>query len=122
LWQLAADARATTFGASPTFVQMMRKAGIVPRERFDLSALRTVLLTGSPVTPESTAWFYESVKDDLWVTLALGGTELCAGARRRLAASAGVCGRDSDACCSAWTFMLGTRTAKRSWARWESWS
>jgi acetoacetyl-CoA synthetase len=78
LWQLAADSRATLFGASPTFVQIMRKAGIVPRDRFDLSALKTVLLTGSPVTPESTAWFYESVKDDLWVTSPSGGTELCA--------------------------------------------
>ncbi|HEY0395603.1 MAG TPA: acetoacetate--CoA ligase [Candidatus Elarobacter sp.] len=79
LWQLAADARATSFGASPTFVQMMQKIGLVPRERFDLSALASVLLTGSPVTPESTAWFYEAVKDDLWVTSPSGGTELCAG-------------------------------------------
>ncbi len=79
LWQLAADARATCFGASPTFVQMMQKAGVVPRERFDLSSLSSVLLTGSPVTPESTAWFYESVKRDLWVTSPSGGTELCAG-------------------------------------------
>jgi acetoacetyl-CoA synthetase len=79
LWQLAADARATCFGASPTFVQLMQKAGIVPRERFDLSALTSVLLTGSPVTPESTAWFYDAVKRDLWVTSPSGGTELCAG-------------------------------------------
>jgi acetoacetyl-CoA synthetase len=79
LWQLAADAGATSFGASPTFVQMMQKAGIVPRERFDLSRLRSVLLTGSPVTPEATAWFYDAVKRDLWVTSPSGGTELCAG-------------------------------------------
>jgi acetoacetyl-CoA synthetase len=79
LWELAAEARATLFGASPTFVQIMRKVGIVPRDLFDLSALKTVLLTGSPVTPESTAWFYESVKDDLWVTSPSGGTELCSG-------------------------------------------
>jgi acetoacetyl-CoA synthetase len=79
LWQLAADARATSFGASPTFVQIMQKIGLVPRERFDLSALESVLLTGSPVTPESTAWFYTAVKDDLWVTSPSGGTELCAG-------------------------------------------
>jgi acetoacetyl-CoA synthetase len=79
LWQLAADAGATCFGASPTFVQMMQKVGIVPRERFDLSKLTSVLLTGSPVTPESMAWFYESVKRDLWVTSPSGGTELCAG-------------------------------------------
>ncbi len=79
LWQLAADAEATCFGASPAFVQIMQKVGIVPRERFDLSRLRSVLLTGSPVTPESTAWFYERVKGDLWVTSPSGGTELCAG-------------------------------------------
>jgi len=79
LWQLAADARATCFGASPAFVQIMQKVGIVPRERFDLSHLDGVLLTGSPVTPESTAWFYANVKDDLWVTSPSGGTELCAG-------------------------------------------
>jgi acetoacetyl-CoA synthetase len=79
LWELASGARATCFGASPTFVQMMQKIGLVPRERFDLSALSSVLLTGSPVTPESTAWFYESVKADLWVTSPSGGTELCAG-------------------------------------------
>jgi acetoacetyl-CoA synthetase len=79
LWQLAADAGATSFGASPTFVQIMQKIGLIPRERFDLSRLQSVLLTGSPVTPESTAWFYQSVKDDLWVTSPSGGTELCAG-------------------------------------------
>jgi acetoacetyl-CoA synthetase len=79
LWQLAADAGATSFGASPTFVQIMQKAGIVPRELFDLSRLRSVLLTGSPVTPESTAWFYENVGANLWVTSPSGGTELCAG-------------------------------------------
>jgi acetoacetyl-CoA synthetase len=79
LWQLAADAGATCFGASPTFVQMMQKIGLVPREHFDLSRLDGVLLTGSPVTPESTAWFYDAVKSDLWVNSPSGGTELCAG-------------------------------------------
>lgn len=79
LWQLAADAQATCFGASPAFVQIMQKVGIVPREQFDLSHLNGVLLTGSPVTPESTAWFYTAVKNDLWVTSPSGGTELCAG-------------------------------------------
>jgi acetoacetyl-CoA synthetase len=78
LWQLAADAGATTFGASPTFVQIMQKAGVVPRDRFDLTKLRGVLLTGSPVSPETTAWFYENVKEDLWVNSPSGGTEVCA--------------------------------------------
>jgi acetoacetyl-CoA synthetase len=78
LWHLAADAKATTFGASPTFVQMMVKAGIVPREIVDVSHLQGVLLTGSPVSPETTAWFYENVKADLWVNSPSGGTEVVA--------------------------------------------
>ena len=78
LWQLAADAEATSFGASPTYVQIMQKAGLVPRNLYDVSRLESVLLTGSPVTPESAAWFYANVKEDLWVSSPSGGTELCA--------------------------------------------
>jgi acetoacetyl-CoA synthetase len=79
LWQLADDADATGFGASPTFVQIMQKIGLVPKRRFATDKLRSVLLTGSPVSPETTAWFYQNVKDDLWVSSPSGGTELCAG-------------------------------------------
>ncbi len=78
LWKLAEASEATTFGASPTYVQIMQKLGLVPKNLFDVSHLRSVLLTGSPVTPESTAWFYQNVKSDLWVSSPSGGTELCA--------------------------------------------
>jgi acetoacetyl-CoA synthetase len=78
LWRLAEESEATGFGASPTYVQIMQKAGIVPKDRFDVSRLRSVLLTGSPVTPESADWFYRNVKSDLWVSSPSGGTELCA--------------------------------------------
>ncbi|NGY04503.1 acetoacetate--CoA ligase [Solimonas terrae] len=79
LWQLAADTGTTSFGASPTYVQMMEKAGLVPRERFDLSRLESIVVAGAPSTPETFAWFYRSVKQDLWVTSQSGGTELCSG-------------------------------------------
>jgi len=79
LWQLADDADATGFGASPTFVQIMQKIGLVPKQRFATDKLRNVTLTGSPVSPETTAWFYRNVKSDLWVNSPSGGTELCAG-------------------------------------------
>ena len=79
LWQLAQDTRATCFGASPTFVQMMEKAGIAPGEKFDLSALRSIVLSGAPSTPETFGWFYRAVKRDLWVTSQSGGTEICSG-------------------------------------------
>lgn len=79
LWHIAAETRATIFGASPTFVQIMEKAGLVPRDRFDLGALQMVVVTGAPCQPETFAWFYRCVKQDLWVTSQSGGTEIASG-------------------------------------------
>lgn len=77
LWRLAADNKATCFGASPSFVSVMEKAGVRPTDQFDLSALKTTILSGAPATAETFAWFYEHVKSDLWVTSQSGGTDLC---------------------------------------------
>jgi acetoacetyl-CoA synthetase len=79
LWKVAQDSRASFFGASPAYVAVMAKAGIVPRERFDLSHLRAVMPAGSPVSPECTAWFYRNVKQDLLVATGSGGTDCCTG-------------------------------------------
>lgn len=79
LWKLAADTGATMFGASPTFVQMMEKAGLEPGSTYDLSKLECVMAAGAPSTPETFAWFYKGVKKDLWVTSQSGGTEACTG-------------------------------------------
>lgn len=79
LWRLCDEAGATSFGASPTFVHQMHKIGIVPRDRFALTNLRTVVLSGSPATEDSFHWFYRCVKPDLWVTTQSGGTEFCSG-------------------------------------------
>lgn len=77
LWRIAEATGASCFGASPTFVQMMEKAGLEPGRAFDLSRLRSIVLSGAPSTPESFEWFYRSVKRELWVTSQSGGTELC---------------------------------------------
>ena len=79
LWKLAADTRATCFGASPTFVQMMEKAGLEPGKAHDLSALESIVVSGAPSTPETFDWFYRCVKRDLWVTSQSGGTEIVSG-------------------------------------------
>jgi acetoacetyl-CoA synthetase len=79
LWRIAQDSRARLFGASPTFVELMQKAGVVPKERFDLSALDVVMPAGSPVAPAITAWFYAQVKDDLSIATGSGGTDCCTG-------------------------------------------
>jgi acetoacetyl-CoA synthetase len=79
LWRVAQDSRARLFGASPTFVELMQKAGVVPGERYDLSALDVVMPAGSPVAPAITNWFYENVKADLSIATGSGGTDCCTG-------------------------------------------
>lgn len=79
LLQLAAETGVTSFGASPTFVQSMQKLDLVPREKYDFSRLKAIFLAGSPAMPETYVWFYECVKDDLWMTSQSGGTEFCSG-------------------------------------------
>lgn len=79
LWQLAEDSGAALFGASPTLVQMQENAGIVPKDKFKLPALKSVMLAGSPVSAECTNWFYENVKKDLYVGPGSGGTDICSG-------------------------------------------
>ena len=71
--------RVSQFGVSPTFMTMVRQQGIVPGRDYDLSALRSMLLTGSPATPEILAWVHEAVKKDLFATTQSGGTEVCSG-------------------------------------------
>jgi acetoacetyl-CoA synthetase len=79
LWKMADEAGVASFGASPTYVDQLSRSGIVPRERYRLEKLRTINLAGSPATPESMAWFYRNVKEDLWVANGSGGTDCCTG-------------------------------------------
>ena len=79
LWSMVEKAGASYFGASPTYVGLLEKAGVIPKDRFDLSKLTSVMLAGSPVTAECQAWFYRNVKADLWAGSGSGGTDLCTG-------------------------------------------
>jgi acetoacetyl-CoA synthetase len=79
LWQMVEDSGASFFGASPTYVAILQRAGIVPKESFDLTRLESIMLAGSPVTAEHMQWFYRNVKQDLWVAPGCGGTDVCTG-------------------------------------------
>jgi acetoacetyl-CoA synthetase len=79
LWRMAAEAKVTLFGASPAYVDTQSKRGIVPKDSFDLSALKTVMLAGSPVSAEVYAWFFRNVKRDLFIHCGSGGTDVCTG-------------------------------------------
>lgn len=67
------------FGTSPTYIELMQREGIVPGERFDLHALRTVMPVGSPVSPQCNAWFYRNLNAAVWVNTGSGGTDICTG-------------------------------------------
>jgi acetoacetyl-CoA synthetase len=79
LWEMAQDAAVTMFGASPAYVAALAQAGVVPAAKYDLSALASVMLAGSPVSAEVNAWFYRNVKADLWLHVGSGGTDVCCG-------------------------------------------
>jgi acetoacetyl-CoA synthetase len=79
LWEMAEAAGVTFFGASPAYVDLLAKAGLVPGQKYDLSALAGIMLAGSPVSAECGAWFYRNVKRDLWLHAGSGGTDVCSG-------------------------------------------
>jgi acetoacetyl-CoA synthetase len=79
LWKVIEESGATLFGTSPSYIDLQRKAGIVPKQRFDLSRLESVTLAGSPVSAECMQWLYENVNADLWVASGSGGTDCCTG-------------------------------------------
>ncbi len=77
LWDYAEQARMTCFGTSASYIASCHKAGFEPRSGRDLSALRSVGSTGSPLAPEGFDWVYEAVSDDVWLFSTSGGTDVC---------------------------------------------
>jgi acetoacetyl-CoA synthetase len=76
-WQLAEETGITYFGTSAPFLMSCRKAGLNPGAKCDLSALRGVGSTGSPLPPEGFRWVYENLPNGLILGSASGGTDLC---------------------------------------------
>ncbi len=77
LWGLAERAKITCMGVSPGLLASCEKAGVEPGRDHDLSALRALGATGSPLSPESYRWVYEHVKSDVWLFSTSGGTDVC---------------------------------------------
>ncbi|HEY7255668.1 MAG TPA: acetoacetate--CoA ligase [Solirubrobacterales bacterium] len=77
LWDLAEAAGITMFGTSAAFIAACMKDGIAPAEGRDLSRLKAVGSTGSPLSPEGFDWVYEQLGADTWLFSTSGGTDLC---------------------------------------------
>ena len=76
LWQMAEREKLTVFGTSAKYISALQKAGVRPREEFDLPELRAVLSTGSPLAPESFDYVYDAVGSDLQLSSIAGGTDI----------------------------------------------
>ncbi len=77
LWDLAERTGMTCFGTSAGYLMSCRKEGLKPAATRDLSALRAVGSTGSPLPPEGFEWVYAEVGDDVWLFSTSGGTDVC---------------------------------------------
>ena len=77
LWDLAERAGVTMFGTSAAYIGACMKAGVEPGRGRDLSALKAVGSTGSPLSPEGFDWIYEHLGSDTWLFSTSGGTDLC---------------------------------------------
>ena len=79
LWRLAAEHGVNYLGVGAPYLVACMKAGLRPGRDCDLSALRAIGSTGSPLPPEAFGWVYEQVKHDLLLGSFSGGTDLCTG-------------------------------------------
>ncbi len=76
LWEFADRVGVTVFGTSARYLAACAKASLKPGEENDLSALRAILSTGSPLAPESFDYVYQHVKQDLMLSSISGGTDI----------------------------------------------
>jgi acetoacetyl-CoA synthetase len=75
LWDVVSDCGITHFGTSPKFLAACRRR-LDPKSSHDLSKLRVILSTGSPLAKEEFEWVYEHVKSDVQLSSISGGTDI----------------------------------------------
>jgi acetoacetyl-CoA synthetase len=76
LWDMAEQERVTVFGTSAKYLALAEKEGLEPGRSHDLSALRTILSTGSPLAGHSYDYAYSRIKRDLHLASISGGTDI----------------------------------------------
>ena len=76
LWRIAENERVSIFGTSAKYLSALQKAGVRPRREFELPGLRTILSTGSPLSPASFDYVYAEVATDVQLASIAGGTDI----------------------------------------------
>jgi len=76
LWKIAQDEKISIFGTSAGYIAALQNAGVTPGKTYDLTPLKAVLSTGSPLSIEGFEYIYREVKADLQLASISGGTDL----------------------------------------------
>ncbi|QLE71018.1 acetoacetate--CoA ligase [Streptomyces rectiverticillatus] len=76
-WRVAERTGATLYGTSAAYVMACRKAEVHPGRDFDLSRVKCVATTGSPLPPDGFRWLHDEVAEDMWIASVSGGTDVC---------------------------------------------
>jgi acetoacetyl-CoA synthetase len=76
LWKMAQDEKVTIFGTSAGYISALMNTGIRPGTAYDLSPMKAILSTGSPLYEESFEFIYREVKEDLQLSSISGGSDI----------------------------------------------
>jgi len=76
MWKLIQDEKVTVFGCSASYINFISSEGLKPGIDYDLSSLKQISQTGSPLSAEGFEYVYEHIKNDLWFNSISGGTDI----------------------------------------------
>jgi len=76
MWKLIEDEKITIFGTSASYINYLRSQGLNPGKDYDLSSLREISQTGSPLSAEGFEYVYQAIKEDLHFNSIAGGTDI----------------------------------------------
>ena len=76
MWKLTQDEKITIFGTSASYIHYLRSQGLRPGKVYDLSSLKEISQTGSPLSAEGFEYVYREIKEDLHFNSIAGGTDI----------------------------------------------
>jgi len=76
LWKMAQDEKISIFGTSAGYIAALQNTGIKPGQIYDLSSLKAILSTGSPLSEENFEYIYRDLKSDVQLASVSGGSDI----------------------------------------------
>lgn len=77
LWHIVSNEKVTAFGCGASVLVQAAREGVRPAVDFDMTSLRSISSTGSPLPPEAFEWVYREVGSDIFLQSSSGGTDIC---------------------------------------------